>query len=453
MAVVISGYTIQPDDRGHDWRISSNMSVASATKAKRSYLMKIYIRYPSEEGFTMTRYKEAVDRCKAVLGDLRKLHDRLRRADAGTGRIAFAKEVLDNRTGDDQGVIEVVPFVEGARKLDSLSDTPSRLMLLESLADAMVRIHSVNVRHGDLKLENALCVMHGSEPRAVMIDFDHSYMDGKVPHPDDVGGTDGYLPPEVVEYKSIEDDEDEELMAKLQSRITAKSDIFALGIMFYRILTAEKPPIINHAYQINLNHPAMQEQYINELIRAMTADDPDDRPDAGMVLQTLRDKAFVDNLPPFEDVWPEHEGYSYQTGAGRAVKRIRRAKQGDELCYAVTFDGYAPRIYTFSMMKVKGLLAGKGGAAAAGPAKPRTASVSGGEVIDGYRMLGQGLSPADQAMYTLNEENMTAAGYVQIWHCLEEATGKPMYALIKADKTRYVRSLRILVMQQLIRLR
>lgn len=454
---VISGYQLQPDSKGLEWKPSNSGSTASAVKSGRSYRLKLYKRYPSKEGFTERAYKAAMADCKRILTHLRTLNDRLRRADGGTGTLAFASEVLDNKSGTDQGIIEVVPFVEGARDLTSLTATDARLKLLESLAAAMVRLHSVNVRHGDLKLANALCVMHGAEPRGVLIDFDRSCMDGVVPHPDDVGGTDGYIPPELVDYKNIEDDEDEELMARLQARITGKSDIFALGMMFYLILTGDTPDIENFAYKVNLSHPAVREGYLNELIKAMIAAEPDDRPDAEMVLQTLQEKCFADNLPPFEEVWPEHEGYSYQevTPLGRRVKRVRRAKQGDEPCYAVTFEGFAPRIYSFTMMKTKGLLVGAKGASTGrtGTGRARPSSVSAGDVVDGYRLVGPGLSPDDQSKYKLDDARMAAAGYAQIWHCVEVIGGKPMYALFKADNTCYVRSLRMLTMQRLVQLR
>ena len=457
----IKGYTLATTSTGSvDWKPSNNMSRTTGSKGATEYIFKLYARYPDREAFTPRAYDEAVARCHSIRDKLTRLNKALKSADGGSGQLAYATEIIDNKTGSDQGIIEVVPLVKGGLSLDQYSGSPqSRLQLAESLAQAMVRLHSAHIRHADLKLENALFVRNGSDLKAVLIDFDHSAPETEVPHPDFVGGTDGYLPPEVLDYFNIEDDEDEELMARLQSRITCKSDIFALGMMLYLLLTLEKPTIDpdTAAFRINPGHPALG-GYLTELITAMVAPNPDDRPTAEEVLLTLQTKTFADKLPPFEDLWPEHEGYTLAetnpTGRLR-IKRLRRYESNGEKCYRVTLestDGHtAPTtsVKSFTMLRNGGFLIGKARTAAARSTAP-IADPTGAVTIPGYTILCEGLSRADSATHRLDDARMRASGYLRIFHCKADKDGAETYVLVKGDGTHAARSLRNLEFQKII---
>lgn len=472
----IKGYTLAATSTGSvDWKPSNNMSRTTGSKGATEYIFKLYARYPDREAFTPRAYDEAVARCHSIRDKLTRLNKALKSADGGSGQLAYATEIIDNKTGSDQGIIEVVPLVKGGLSLDQYSGSPqSRLQLAESLAQAMVRLHSAHIRHADLKLENALFVRNGSDLKAVLIDFDHSAPETEVAHPDFVGGTDGYLPPEVLDYFNIEDDEDEELMARLQSRITCKSDIFALGMMLYLLLTLEKATIDpgTSAFRINPDHPSLG-GYLTELITAMVAPNPDDRPTAEEVLLTLQNKTFADKLPPFEDLWPEHEGYTLNLTNPTSklrITKLRRYESNGEKCYKVCFepmdghttsatikrftsastDGYAgAKTYSLSMLRNGGFLIGKARSAAA----RSTASIADPTsvvTIPGYTILCEGLNPKDSATHRLDDARMRACGYLRIFHCRAAKDGAETYVLVEGNGTHAARSLLNLKLQKII---
>ena len=114
-------------------------------------------------------------------------------------------------------------------------DDPSRLRWLQSIASALDCIHAEGIVHRDIKLDNMLLNAKGD---AVLVDFGVSrYVQGSIKR--EIGventfvagadeaarkqilGTSGYLAPEILRGEEA----------------TAASDVYALGVAFFRLLT------------------------------------------------------------------------------------------------------------------------------------------------------------------------------------------------------------------------
>ena len=446
-------YTLIPDEKNRLWKTSNSGEIAVAQKSGTRYRVKLYRRYPpSREG--TPDYDGDVRACRAIFRRLKKVNEALRAADGGSGSIAYATEVMDNTKGDDKGIIEAVPLVVGGSDLSGYKGSrEARLRLILSLAEAVQKIHAVGVRHSDLKLENVLCVVHGDTPKAVVIDFDHSYMDGDVPMGMDIGGTEGYQAPEILDYIDFCDEHERELrrakdisaalrkqLERYQKNITLKVDIYALGVIFY-LLLAEKSPYV--AGEVKVDWSALDGTYLCELIEAMLSTDPKNRPDAEAVAESLRTKRFIREIEEIQPVWPEHEEYEYDLRAtGREVVRICRTVVDGENMYSVTFRGNPSRVYSFQMMLNLQILKNK-------RAKSLAAKVK--ELMDARNAAmnkAPELWPEDSA-YRMDEEKMRAFGYVRFTRSVGERFGRPVnqYTFYRSDGTEDVKSRLMAIMQ------
>lgn len=446
-------YTLIPNEKGRLWETRNSSEIAAAKKGGVQYRVKLHRRYPpSREG--THDYDGDVRACKAIYQRLKTVNDALRKADDGSGCIAFATEVMDNVKGDDQGIIEAVPLVAGSKDLSGYkSGKEATYKLIMSLAEAVQRIHAVGVRHSDLKMENVLCVVHGAAPKAVVIDFDHSYMDGDVPASTDIGGTEGYQPPEVLDYIDFCDEHERELrnpegmsdalrgqILQLKKNITLKVDIYALGIIFYLLLTGKSPYV---AGGIKVDWSALDGRYLCELLEAMLDANPDHRPSAEAVVETLRTKSFVREIEAIQPVWPEHEAYEYNLWAtGREVVRIRRTVVDGEKMYMVTYRGNPPKLYSFKMLINLQILKMKSAMSLAAKVKALmdARNAAAGAVAE--------LWPEDSA-YRINEERMRDFGFVRFSRSVGELNGSPanQYTFYRSDGTSETKFRRMAIMQ------
>ncbi len=441
----LSDYTLVPDKNGKIWVMSNSGSTAVAVRGETEYRVKLHRRYPPKAGTEMADRNVAA--CKALCTRLRKLNTSLKKADGGENCIAYATSVLDERTGENAGILELVPTVKGGTPLDRFSgDFRRRLALLKSLADAMMKLHDANIRHGDIKPQNVLCVRHADCDKAVLIDFDHSYPANEVPDGFDIGGTPGFQPPEVLEYIDFYDEEEMTFRAMaadpgkrpdarqklvigraeaIRRKISLRSDIFALGVLFYWFLTNEFP--------FSETGVRVQRDKLNgadwlcELIKAMLRTNPNERPTAAEVSQAMREETWDDGRPPIEDLWPEHADWEYDLkNAPMKVVRIRRAEERGEKVYALTYEGRTPRTYTLAMLKKIRVVRPKTAASRKAPA-PMASFRS--------EPAGSVLWPEDEAIYKLDESLLARQGYVRVECRTATVLGREVhrYAFIRAD--------------------
>jgi formylglycine-generating enzyme required for sulfatase activity len=141
----------------------------------------------------------------------------------------------------DSGVVDGIPyltmaFVEGKPLSDVLQERGflpqhEAAALVRTLADAMSYAHGKGVVHRDLKPSNVLLERVGSRVEPVIVDFGLARRD----HPDEAVlsktgeamGTPAYMAPEQARGD--------------RQVIGPASDIYALGVIFYELLTGRRP--------------------------------------------------------------------------------------------------------------------------------------------------------------------------------------------------------------------
>jgi serine/threonine protein kinase len=166
----------------------------------------------------------------------------------------IAMEYLDG--GDLRHAIE-----EGANELDSVS-------YLRQIASALSAVHEKNVLHRDLKPGNIMLRKNGT---IALIDFGlakRAKLESEITDKGEIFGTPYYMSPEQGHGSSVDE----------------RSDIYSLGVIFFELLTGEKPFKGGTAMGIIYKHaqapvpllPPRLSQY-QALINMMLAKLPEDR--------------------------------------------------------------------------------------------------------------------------------------------------------------------------------
>jgi serine/threonine-protein kinase len=161
----------------------------------------------------------------------RAVGDRLRREEAIGARLDHPRVVRVLRDDERSRFYLVTEWVEG-ESLRELIDREGRLhqaratRIAANICEALYYVHSRGVVHRDLKPENVLL---DSSDQITLIDFGIAVESGAqglaLRKPSEAIGTPDYISPEEV--KGI--------------RGNARSDIYALGVMLYEMLTGETP--------------------------------------------------------------------------------------------------------------------------------------------------------------------------------------------------------------------
>ncbi|WP_425457639.1 Stk1 family PASTA domain-containing Ser/Thr kinase [Agromyces intestinalis] len=182
----------------------------------------------------------------------------------------------------------VMEYLPGITLRDLLKDykrlTPEQTVdIMDAVVAGLAAAHQAGIVHRDLKPENVLLADDG---RIKLGDFGLARaVSANTATGQALLGTIAYLSPELV-TRGVAD---------------ARSDIYALGIMMYEMLTGEQPYVGEAPMQIAYQHandsvpvpssknPAVPHE-LDELVRWATARDPHDRPaDARELLLRLRE--------------------------------------------------------------------------------------------------------------------------------------------------------------------
>ncbi len=132
-----------------------------------------------------------------------------------------------------QSLFIAMEYLQGIT-LNKKIQAEKKLVLTEALhimiqvADAMTKIHAKNIIHRDLKPDNIMLIQKDQDPNFVkLLDFGLAKMQYQtsLTQTGIVIGTINYLSPEQISGKGS----------------SPASDIYALGIIFYEMLTGEKP--------------------------------------------------------------------------------------------------------------------------------------------------------------------------------------------------------------------
>ncbi|MDJ0348527.1 Stk1 family PASTA domain-containing Ser/Thr kinase [Cryobacterium sp. PH29-G1] len=195
--------------------------------------------------------------------------------------------VFDQGQDDDMAYL-VMEYLPGITLRDLLKDygrlTPEQTLdILEAVLSGLAAAHKAGIVHRDVKPENVLLADDG---RIKISDFGLARaVNNNTATGQALLGTIAYLSPELV-TRGIAD---------------ARSDIYALGIMTFEMLTGDQPYVGEAPMQIAYQHAndtvpmpsskvADVPRELDELVLWATARDPEERPrDARVMLDQLHD--------------------------------------------------------------------------------------------------------------------------------------------------------------------
>jgi eukaryotic-like serine/threonine-protein kinase len=192
---------------------------------------------------------------------------------------------------EDRGIrFYAMELVEG-KSLDDILDEHDSLPLSEAvkvvsqICEALQELHSTGVIHRDLKPGNVLV---GDDGKVKLTDFGiardtSAYSEERLTKADHTVGTIAYMSPEQLTGQEL----------------TRKSDLYSLGLLFYRIITGRLPFIGETMFEYmqqrqkgifpspsSINRDLPTE--LDSLMRELLAQDPNDRPkDAYVVMHRL----------------------------------------------------------------------------------------------------------------------------------------------------------------------
>ena len=325
------------------WKITGSGTWFLGKRDSQKYMVKRYItiRYP-DPSLPKPTYDMYMEEFKAIRSKQNAIKKAFERYDWRRDHIVTE---VDNFNDEENYYVVVTPWINGAVP----SDYPFKRLSFErfvamakEMAEEIRKIHAVGVIHSDLKIENFCYVEDGPKLTPYLVDFDLSFMVGKAPAFDVVGGSLGYQAPELLEYQYSEDD-------SLGNRLlTPAIDVFALGITFHCLYADRFPDCAGHetagdALNAGANvtvdplfdRPIGPKHKVSfkALLEAMFVKDFSRRIKMEQVVQVLSDEADLTGAGAvlsvdFEEPWPE-DGIEYvapeELPAGHKFRSVKRA--------------------------------------------------------------------------------------------------------------------------------
>jgi serine/threonine-protein kinase len=277
----------------------------------------------------------AVKIMHAGLGDDPEFVARFEREARSAARLSHHNVVAVFDQGDDRGTLFLVmEYVPGLTLRDLIRkeapmDPGKALGLIEPVLAALAAAHAAGMIHRDVKPENVLLAtdLDSGAGRIKVADFGLARaINAETQHTATGGvliGTVSYLSPELV----------------VDGKADARSDVYAVGVLLYEMLTGQKPHQADSPIQVAYKHvhedipppsrrvPGLP-AYVDALVARATARDKDLRPsDARVLLHQVRrvrqalDHGVVDDPELTDDLRPgpgnpqvEHDLDSVPTG-------------------------------------------------------------------------------------------------------------------------------------------
>ncbi|MCR5079588.1 MAG: serine/threonine-protein kinase [Bacilli bacterium] len=314
-----NGYKIEPKYVKEDgvsiaWKVTGNGESAVGVKNGKKWLLKRNktVLYPNKTTLEKV-YKDpdalnrAFDNKATPFRALRKKQNTMMSllSSLTYERDHIVKEE-ENFRDEQNHFVTAARFVEGALGSDALDYTSlsqkAFLGLAEEMANEVSKINAAGVIHSDLKLLNFVYTKSGSNIVPYLIDFDISFPASVVPGQEDIGGSPGYLAPEVIQYQNLDYDPRPET-------ITPAIDVFCLAITFHDFWTGRVPTIEKDGNTLGVGDALLEglpysldrkfdfqigpnyKVKFSELMKQMLQLDYKSRPNMAKVLKVIRDEA------------------------------------------------------------------------------------------------------------------------------------------------------------------
>jgi serine/threonine protein kinase len=256
-------------------------------KEGKEYFIKQFLspKYPEDDNISSpARLKRRMKICEDFEYKKRRLYQTLNRCSDGNAVRVYEFFRVGANYYISTEKIETPAWEIGQVTRLRLAD---RRRLCAIIAHSVACFHEGGLVHADLKHTNILFT-HGKDGimTAKIIDFDSSFLETAPPHPDEeIVGDQVYFSPEACMHIWGED-----------VALTCKMDVFALGVLFHRYLAGALPDFdreaFNYAGEAAANGCPVTaakslEPELRELLDRMLKADPEERPEAAEVFETL----------------------------------------------------------------------------------------------------------------------------------------------------------------------
>ena len=444
-----------------NWVASNIGFTARATKGGKIYFLKKYGEYklPIKEKTTEKTYNLMLKNFNAFKDYRERINNALKRVAAGGGNIILPTQWFVNEVN----FIEATEFVNGVMSdadIDKIPEEKLKLVMLTAAA-ALDSVHSQGIVHSDLKRTNILVVKVGEGAHirylAKIIDFDKSYFVGEL-RENDLGGDQVFMSPELAYCMACECEDGVD-------KLSIKSDVYSLGLVFYSYLTKGKMPEVieikgrlkerkdagkaiycseaqNADAKLKIGKEIKQE-YLRCLIANMLYIDPAKRISAKRVLEVLRSEEVLDvesnqsvvvelekRIPTtFCEMWPADAGYAWDVDKCKAAgyvassQFLHKGKQSYELFKA----DKTSQVFILNRLQLLEFVK----PASKAPSKPAPAPSKPTSVAPTTETLKKGEMWEDDADYVVLKDALIADGYVEFEKI--EHNGKKLYYLKKSD--------------------
>lgn len=481
--MIVNGFLLDGD-----WKVSNVGFTAKATYGGKRYFLKKYgcVKMPRHDASTNAKTYARLER---VFNEFKSNRIAINEALSDIAVVGGNIILPTKWFIDDICYVEATEFVPNLIEDEEILALPMDQLLFVMLtaAGSLKNIHSKNIIHSDLKRTNILAAKNSSgRIVAKIIDFDKSYFVGH-PMEDELGGDQAYMSPELS--WCLMTDLAEESLACLST----KSDIFSLGVVFYNYLTkGEFPETIELPRSLASKSVVycgealalgaklrigkkIKEPYLQNLLANMLQKDPDKRPTAQQVLDTLKNKrveplagdsveiaggvapaparpaptptpvpsrpaptpapapapAPTPTIPVgFCELWEEHAGISLNLAKVEATGYVasERLTKGSTKCYAFYRADGTKSVLTTNTFKLLGWLE-SGTASTPTPARPAPAPAP-TPAPTPERVIDNAVWEKDSA-YVIDGDKAVADGYKGISR--GEKNGRQGYFMVKPD--------------------
>ena len=215
--------------------------------------------------------------------------------------------------GEINGILYIVmQFIEGQSLFEICNgqevEHQEAAELITNIAKALDKPHQAGILHRDIKPANIIIDEHAVP---VLIDFGLAHhTEESTIHGGSIFGSDYYTAPEITTPPYQAD---------------LRSDLFALGVLFYELLTGSVP----HQPYIAPSEVAQVDQRYDSLIKGLLSISPDNRPASAQEL--------VDQLDDIKSQSSQHDQgkapmtyRSYHTGTSTAISTATKQVSEDE---------------------------------------------------------------------------------------------------------------------------
>ena len=325
-----NGYELDPkyvkdDGVSVKWKVTGNGESAVGKKNGKLYLLKRNksVLYPDKKTLEkfypdVAQRERAFDnKAKPFMALRKKQNNMMERMKSFTYENDHIVKEEENFRDEENHFVTAARFVSGGLGRDDLDYTSLSkndfLELAKEMTNEVKKINSVGVIHSDLKIENFVFTKERGKYIPYLIDFDISFPVDVIPPQDEIGGSPGYLAPEVITYQNLDEDVS-------PSTITTAVDVFCLAVTIHAFWSGSVPQAKVDGKNICAGDALLEglpfdidrkfdfvigptnKVKFSDLLLKMLSLKAEDRPSAALAYDIMCDKASLEGGTIIDDV-------------------------------------------------------------------------------------------------------------------------------------------------------